>query len=227
MTTKPITLYGMDGSQPCRTVSWLLRIKEVDFEYVGTTPFKDTRSKEFLQLNPWGSVPVLQHGEGFTLTESAAIVTYLAEELGWTDLYPEDKQIRGRIQQWLHWHHRNSREFIMLLFGPFVVPELKFSPEQQVVNLRMLSKVAQGLDKALAKSLYLVGDSPTLADFCVFADLGQCHQTEMALFDFSPYVNLEAWFARMKTQPHYEETHVMLPMIKQMVLKAKAKSAKL
>ncbi|KAH9245932.1 hypothetical protein BASA81_016572 [Batrachochytrium salamandrivorans] len=216
-----LVLYGTDGSQPCRTVSWLLRIKQVNFEYVNTMPFKDTRSKEFLQLNPWGSVPVLQHGEGFTLTESAAIITYLAEELGWTDLYPEDKQIRGKIQQWIHWHHRNSREFTMVLVRPLLLGDVKTSPEK----VATLNGMAQGLDEALAKSLYLVGDSPTLADFCVFADLGQCHQTELALFDFAPYANLEKWMSRMKTQPYYEETHAVLPMLKQMVLKVKAKAA--
>ncbi|KAH9245930.1 hypothetical protein BASA81_016570 [Batrachochytrium salamandrivorans] len=225
MATKPIVLYGLDGSQPCRTVSWLLRIKKVDFEYVHKMPPKDTQAKEFLQLNPWGTIPVLQHGEGFTLSESAAIITYLAEELGWTDLYPNNKQTRGKIQQWMHWHHRNSREFSLIAFAPLIRADLKISPEKVAAGQSMLKKVAQGLDEALAKSLYLVGDSPTLADFCVFADLGQCHQSEMDLFNFAPYANLDKWMLQMKAQPFYEETHAVLPMLKQMADKAKAKRA--
>lgn len=221
--TMAFVLYGMDGSQPSRTVSWLLRIHKVDFEYISVTPVKDTRSKDFLELNPWGSVPVLKHGD-FTLTESGAIITYLAEELGWTELYPEDKKTRAKIQQWLHWIHRNSREFTLKLLAPYVFPIPRPSPEQQVADLRTLSKVAKGLDAALAKSPYLVGDSPTLADFSVFADLGHCHSSEMDLFDFAPYANLDKWILRMKEHPFYKETHALLPMFKQVVLKAKAES---
>lgn len=57
----------------------------------------------------------------------------------------------------------------------------------------------------------------------MFGDVGQCHVSEMGLFDFAPYQNVERWIQRMRALPHYAETHVMLTTFKQIADKAKAK----
>lgn len=138
---------------------------KVDFEYVTVMPGKQTKAKDFLAKNPWATVPVIEHGgEGFFLSESASIITYLAEYYGWTDLYPkQDLEMRSKIDAWLHWHHRNSREFTLTLFAPLLRPDLKFSAERIAEGRRQLDTVCKSLDNELKTHQFLVGDQPTLA----------------------------------------------------------------
>ena len=66
-----------------------------------------TKTQKFLELNPGGTIPVLED-DGFVLAESNAIVTYLANKYQWTDLYPSEKDPRRRalVDWYLHYHHR-------------------------------------------------------------------------------------------------------------------------
>ena len=63
-------------------------------------------------VNPRGTVPAIDD-EGVVLWESHAIMIYLAEKHGWRDLWPEDLQHRARVNQYLHFHHRNTRELVI------------------------------------------------------------------------------------------------------------------
>lgn len=74
--------------------------------------FADTRSPEFLRLNPNGLVPVLVDEAGggaepeperFVLWESNSICRYLAGREGRTDLLPADPRARARVEQWMDW----------------------------------------------------------------------------------------------------------------------------
>ena len=103
-----VVLYGTDLSQPCRTVSWLLRSHNVPFEYVHVMPGskKGTKSPEFQEKNKAQLIPVLEHN-GNTISESAAIVVYLAEVFKWSDVYPlgaDESAKRAAINSWLHWY---------------------------------------------------------------------------------------------------------------------------
>jgi len=101
-----VVLHGTDLSQPCRTVSWLLRMHNVPFEYQMVMPGakKGTKSPEFIQKkNRFGTVPVLEHN-GNVISESAAIVVYLAEVFKWDDLYPSNNPgKKAEINSWMHW----------------------------------------------------------------------------------------------------------------------------
>ena len=52
----------------------------------------------------------MEHGE-VRLTESAAILSYLADTHRWGDLYPTDKAARAKVDEYLHWHHGGVRSF--------------------------------------------------------------------------------------------------------------------
>jgi glutathione S-transferase len=63
----------------------------------------------------------------------AAIAVYLCEVFGWNDMYPagagrEHVAKRAAINQWLHWHHRNSRDLTVGFFAPLLRPDLKIPP---------------------------------------------------------------------------------------------------
>ncbi|MDR6235984.1 glutathione S-transferase family protein [Pseudomonas oryzihabitans] len=64
--------------------------------------FRSAQSAEYLQWNPNGQIPVLLDGD-FVLWESNSILRYLANAHGGEALYPQEAQIRARVDQWLDW----------------------------------------------------------------------------------------------------------------------------
>ena len=69
----------------------------------------DTRTPEYLAMNPVGKVPVLRDGD-FTLTESVAMFRYLAREKEVADhWYPAHSRAQARVDEYLEWQHLNTR----------------------------------------------------------------------------------------------------------------------
>ena len=98
----PIILYGVPFSQPVRAVMWLLLLKREAFELVlinpGSKGENGSRHPDFMAKNPGATIPCIEEADGFTLGEAHAIMTYLAGSRGWTDVYPEDPRLRGKIE---------------------------------------------------------------------------------------------------------------------------------
>ncbi len=97
-----LVVWGIGSSRTIRA-HWALI--ELDLPY-RTVPLR-TRTIEmedltFLSINPRKKIPVLQDGD-LILTESAAIVTYLAERYSTADrrLIPESIKHRARYMEWL------------------------------------------------------------------------------------------------------------------------------
>jgi glutathione S-transferase len=93
-------LYGFPPTRSIR-VLWTLRELGVEFEFVNVNLMAgENRRPEFLALNPAGKVPVLVDGE-FVLTESVAIVLYLAEKYTEKNLLPAGVELRAQVNRWL------------------------------------------------------------------------------------------------------------------------------
>jgi len=92
-----IKLYGVPRSRALRSL-WMLEELGLPYENVKITPAADTRTPEFLRLNPNGHVPVLQE-DGLTLCESMAINLYLARKYDKV-LWPTTMDDEGRAIQW-------------------------------------------------------------------------------------------------------------------------------
>ena len=101
-----LTLYGFPVSQPTRSVLILLATASIEHEYVNIDIRAGEQKQEaYLKINPNGQVPALKHDD-FVLTEGAAILQYLAENVAGLDgWYPKDPHTRARTNQWLHWTH--------------------------------------------------------------------------------------------------------------------------
>ena len=172
-------------------------------------------------------MPVLRDGNETVVPESNAILVYLAETLRWDDVYPlaaSKAAERAEIQRWLHWMHRNSREFTIAYFAPLLRPDIAMSPEFLDDKRKVCVAAAKLLERQLAKSAFVATGSakPTLADFAIYADLGQCQFLDV--FDFAPYPNIRRWLSDMRKVKGYDETHEALAGIKPLVERAKAKA---
>ncbi|CAI5742511.1 unnamed protein product [Hyaloperonospora brassicae] len=199
-------LYGNLISQPCRAVEWGLRLKQVDHEVVdldfGSPTFK---SAEYLAMNPNGLMPVLEDGE-FSMFEGNAILVYLAEKLSWTDLYPTDLHARAKVNQYLHWHHSNTRQISSKVLVPVMHTKMNIATPEEAVLVKnstaVLTKLADLMEKLLVADFVAGTDHPTIADIAAYCEFVQIEL--MGIFDFAKYPKLSAWLGRMKQVPHHD-----------------------
>ncbi len=93
------TLYSMQSSGNCYKPRLLMHQLGLPFRLVDIDPGKDeTRTPEYLALNPNGRVPLLVLPDGRKLSESNAMLLYFAEG---TRFLPDDRYQRALVHQWL------------------------------------------------------------------------------------------------------------------------------
>lgn len=116
---------------------------------------------EFLAISPNNKIPALRDG-AFTLFESGAILTYLAEKHQ-RFFAPEGPQ-RYHCMQWLYWQVGGLGPMLGQL-GFFAKQDSALAREHFAAEAERLLNV---LDRALAGSRYLIGDSYTIADIACY-----------------------------------------------------------
>lgn len=94
-------LWGVGTSRTMRAL-WMLLELDLPFEHKRITSRSgETLTSEYTALNPSQKIPTLQEGE-FILSESAAIVNYLASTYGAAKNLrpPSEPRLRARYDQW-------------------------------------------------------------------------------------------------------------------------------
>ena len=161
-----------------------------------------SRHPDFLAMNPQGTIPTVKDDDGHVLWESNAILTFLAQKHGWTDLYPEDLAARSLVDQYLHWHHRNAREASLRMAAPNFRKDLVFPEGHIEQGEKMVLGAIKVLERMLSgSSKFIAGASLTLADFACYMEFGQLSPRFGNLVDFSPFPAVEAWLAEMELVP--------------------------
>jgi len=158
----------------------------------------------YASINPNHLVPVLEDGD-FRLTETSAILKYLAEKTG-SPAYPADLRERARINERMDWLNTQFyRDFGYGLLYPQIFPHLRRpTEEQQAGTVAWGKEKAEGwlkiLDEHLIgpKNAYLCGNEITIADF-----LGAPYVTagEIVRCNYARYPNITRWLGAMKALP--------------------------
>jgi len=165
----------------------------------------DLRSDAYLALNPNGMVPVLVDG-AFTLSESNAIMQYLADVAG-SDLFPRDRQKRADVARWQFWELAHfNKAFSALAFETVAKPRLGLGvANTAVVELARtdLARFAPVLERHLAGRRYMVGDAITVADYAVITF--ESYRPHVP-FDWRPYRHVNAYFDRLSQDEHWVRT---------------------
>ena len=214
--SQPLILYGIPFSQPVRAVMWLLLYKRLPFDLVPINPGSKgdngSRSPAYLAKNPAGTIPALEEPQtGLVLGEAHAILCYLSNKHGWTDVYPSDPQQRARVDWYLHYHHRNVREASIGLVAPKIRKDLNIPEITQQTAKSTFTRALRALDTAwLAQSRYLTGDQLSLADFAAYVEIGQLQPAFTNLFDFEPFPHVRRWLDDMKQVDGHDDAHVVL-----------------
>jgi glutathione S-transferase len=167
----------------------------------------EQRTPEFLRRNPNGKVPVLDD-DGFMLSESHAIMQYLAEGTPGQTVYPGERRARADVNRWLFWcaHHFQPATGIFN-WENLVKGRLGLGgPDANEIQRgeRLLGDLAPILDAQLSGKQWVLGDTLTLADLALATPLAV---TESAKVPLGTYKNMMAWFGRVQELEAWKRTH--------------------
>jgi glutathione S-transferase len=191
-----IKLYGVPRSRALRSL-WMVEELGLSYENVKIVPASDTRTPEFLRLNPNGHVPVLQE-DGLTLCESMAINLYLARKYD-KGLWPKTVEDEGRAFQWSVWAMTELEEpIITALRNRVLLPEAQRDAQSADAAAQRFVGPLKVLDSALTGKTYLLGDAFTVADLNVAAVL---MLAPLASLDLSGAATAQAWLGRCTARP--------------------------
>lgn len=219
-----LKLYGVPNSQPVRAVVWTCLMKKLPFEFVMTSQNKDAKAPEYLaSVNPRGTIPAIDD-DGVVLWESHAILIYLCEKHGWTDIWPADVVERAEVNQYLHFHHRNTREIVVqwsraLWPSVFGVddPDEKWLKRNTFPGMEnnawIVDQALQIIESMLTSRAFLAGDAVTLADISAYEELGQNQAKYANCTDFDAYPGIRRWLAAMEALPMHAEAHEIWRLI--------------
>lgn len=196
------TVYGYSTSGNCHKVRLLLEQLGSAYRWIETdSSAGETRLPEFLARNPNGKVPVLELDDGRVLTESNAILFWLAEGTGYL---PEDAWQRAQALSWMFFEQYNHEPNIATLrFWLFYVGEANLSESQRslIPAKRAGGEAALALmDEHLANREWFAGSASSLADIVLFA---YTHVAEMGGFRLDDHPNVCAWLKRVEALPGF------------------------
>ena len=185
-------IYGDSISGNCLKVKWTADHLGLAYEWIETGVLTgETRTANFLGINPAGQVPAVILEDGRPLAQSNAIILHLAEG---SALIPEDAYDRARMFEWLFWEQYSHEPYVAVArFKVKYLGEPIASLEPRLVE-RGHGALAR-LEAALAGSVFLVGDAVSLADVSLVA------YTRMAGdggFDLADYPAVQAWIRRVE-----------------------------
>lgn len=194
-------LYGFGPTRSLRAL-WGLKELGLEFEFIPVNlQAGEHKSPEFLALNPAGKLPVLVDGD-LVLTESAAIVLYLAEKYPGKKLMPSRLEDRAQVYRWVMFAMTELEQPLWRMAKhSFLYPENKRLPQDIELAREDFTAMAAVLDRHMQGRQYIVGDHITAAD-CVTAYLMDWANEHQLLEGFP---NLKAYLQRMyqrSTAPH-------------------------
>ena len=157
----------------------------------------------YTKINPHKMIPVLEDGD-FRLTESSAILKYLADKVN-SPAYPKDLRQRARVNEVMDWLNSNFyRDYGYGLIYPQAFPGHKRRSDEAQAGAVEWGKEGTKRwlqllnDHIIGNHKYLCGNEITIADYFGF---GIVQVGELIRCDFKPYPNVARWLATMHSRP--------------------------
>ena len=194
-----ITLHGYAASGNCHKPRLLLEQLGRAYRWVEVdSPGGATRSPAFLALNPNGKVPVLVRGDGAVLTESNAMLIWLAEG---TPFLPQDAWQRAQALSWLFFEQYSHEPCIAVArficgWTPLDSPRRAELPGLHARGHQALAV----MERHLSAAPWFTGPDYGIADIALFA---YTHVARHGGFDLAAYPAVLDWLARVRATPGF------------------------
>jgi glutathione S-transferase len=191
-------LYEFGPTRSIR-VRWTLQELGVDFEPIRVNLLAgENRRPEFLKINPAGKIPVLVDGER-VLTESVAIVLYLAEKYSDKGLLPAGFNERAEVNRWLLFAATELEQPLWRIARHTTLyPEEQRLPGDVRLATAEFKDMASVLERHMQGRQFVSGVTVSVADFVMAYTLDWGN--EYNLLDDCP--QLRAYMKRMYVRPH-------------------------
>lgn len=189
-------IYGDKRSGNCYKLELLLSLLGKGCEWVDVDILKgETRTSAFLEKSPNGKIPILELDDGRVLSESNAIMHYLASN---TPLLPSTPYSYAQVLQWQFFEQYSHEPYIAV--ARYINLYLGLPDDKRA---EFESKQAGGyralevMEKQLKQTPFLIGDTLSLADISLFAYTHVAHEGG---FDLSAYRAIRNWIGLVKEQ---------------------------
>jgi glutathione S-transferase len=185
-------IYGDSISGNCLKVKWVADSLSLSYTWIETSVLKsESRTAEFLALNPAGQVPAVILDDGRPLAQSNAIILHLAEG---SALIPADPYQRAKMLEWMFWEQYSHEPYIAV--ARF---QVRFQGKPLAdLEPRLVERgwgALQRMEDGLAGSPFLAGSAVSLADVALVA---YTREAGDGGFDLAGYPRVQAWIARVE-----------------------------
>lgn len=192
-----VKLYGQARSRASRSL-WMLEEIGIAYEHVPVRPNTESRTADYLRINPNGHIPSLEDDE-FILWESLAINLYLAEKYAKPPFWPVDVRDHARVYQWSFWSANEIEpRLVSIAKGLSNKP-----PDQSAVTsgLEQLASAFRVLEDQFGGDgrAYLLGESFTAADINLASTIrepGEQGVASITVIDLAPFPKVARWLDR-------------------------------
>ncbi len=203
-----IKLYGIPGSPFLRAVEIALKEKGLDYDLHALSP-GEHKQPEHLARHPFGRVPAFEH-DGFSMYETQAILRYLDDIVPNPPLTPGNPMQRASMNQVIgiiEWYFF-PKAAAPIGFNRIIGPKLLGLPADEAAiadAMPMARTCFAELDRLLGDKPYLTGDSVSIADIMLAAQLDFLCETQEGA-SLIEGTRLRPWLERMIARPSFAST---------------------
>jgi glutathione S-transferase len=182
-----------------RIVHWMLEEVGAPYETKVLSLEKgEHKTPEYLAINPMGKIPTIVHG-GTVVTETAAIVAYLADAFPRAGLAPAlSDHARGTYYRWLF--------FGAGCFEPAIIDKVLARPKAErpgAVGYGTYEDTLNALEKAITPGPWILGERFSAADVYVGSQIGYA----MLVKALEPRPAFERYFERCSERPAHKRAN--------------------
>lgn len=196
-------VYGDIQSGNCYKIKLLMNLLEIDHQWIHVDILADeTHTRQFEKMNPNSRIPVLDLDNGEYLSESNAILNFLAAA---SHLLPDDGYLRARVLQWQffeqysHEPYIATARFIRQYLGLPKEREAEYHAKQEGGH-----KALAVMEQQLVKTPFLMGDAFSIADISLFA---YTHVAAEGGFELEAYGAIRRWISAIEQVPNFIGMH--------------------
>lgn len=154
------------------------------------------RQPEFLALNAFGEVPVLDD-DGIIIADSLAILVYAARKVGPSHWLPDDPAVEAHIQRWLSVaagkiaYGACAARLITVFGAPFDAKEV----------IARAHATLEVMEQTLEKQRWIAGTAkPTIADIALYSYVERAPEGNV---DLSGYACIQSWLRQIERLPGF------------------------
>ena len=192
-------IYGDIYSGNCYKLKLICALLDIEHDWIPVDIMRgETREDSFLALNPNGQIPVCVTDDGEVLSESNAILYYLAAD---SDFWPDNRLQQARVLEWQFFEQYTHEPTIAVARFIKLYQGLPAEREQEYQSkLKGGYRALDLMEQHLSQHAFFVGERCSIADISLFA---YTHVAGEGGFELATYGAINDWLGRIRALPGF------------------------